>query len=676
MPHPKLRPVVLWLALGAVVGGRPADTALQPLPDAAAHDDLGLERVGDALQSNNTAMLNANASAGLQANESAALSENQTGWQPTRVLPPPTKEELELEASNDRAVSLLLLSTCTVGVLVALVLLMAPEWPWDELPSWCSNVGALLMEAQKAISLVWITEGAANEKKRQRMEARGGCNKAMLVATYSTLCFLGALSVGALSPIQATVNQLVASSYGSPILASALCEDIELLLLIPISFLVFTQPAKGESGSGPSPGLRMWMFGGGPLGGLYVGSLTVLRTMLPVQVMFVAVNLGQLVAATVMDGVGFAGLTKRPLTQRRAAAIVVNVAACIVLQIHVTEGPPAVAKSHAEDHRMQYIPWHGGPIRRPTGVDGEEEYGYGAYGAEAAPHDWTAFLLRASLYAESDDLHSPATSGEATPLVAVGAGATAAAALEPGRGDTQKERLAQAPPRAADAPQRPAGGLRVAGRVNLRELDQRELEQRAMDALNHADSTDQKWSWRSIGCVLWAMLAGASVSVQTCINTRLAAHIRGAWRAGFMCAFIACNMLALMYLWQRLSTGRETTISALPWELPLWQTLSGGFMGVMCAVLPIVLTPTLGVATFYTIVLLGQLLCAMIWQIVASAGAGTLEPYKVVLCLVATALAISGNYLVRDQQAQGSTSTDNLEGLGAASEGSEGKLRE
>ena len=64
-----------------------------------------------------------------------------------------------------------------------------------------------------------------------------------------------------------------------------------------------------------------------------------LRSMIAVEVTFVAVNLGQLLAATAMAQVGFAGLRKRPLTRRRALALFVNILACIVLQIHVSSAP-------------------------------------------------------------------------------------------------------------------------------------------------------------------------------------------------------------------------------------------------------------------------------------------------------------------------------------------------
>jgi hypothetical protein len=50
--------------------------------------------------------------------------------------------------------------------------------------------------------------------------------------------------VGVMSPIQATINAMVSEPYGSPLagwlLAATLCQDIELFVSLPFSFLFFS----------------------------------------------------------------------------------------------------------------------------------------------------------------------------------------------------------------------------------------------------------------------------------------------------------------------------------------------------------------------------------------------------------------------------------------------------
>jgi len=174
-----------------------------------------------------------------------------------------------------------------------------------------------------------------------------------------------------------------------------------------------------------------------------------------------------------------------------------------------------------------------------------------------------------------------------------------------------------------------------------REMKEAMYLERAMHSIEKADG-ESAFTWATLGYVLWAMAAGASCTMQTCLNTRLAQHIRGAWRAALMCAVISCAILAIVYLFVRLSSGREMAISALPWELPLWQTLGGGLLGVLSAVLPVVLTPVLGVATFYVVVLFGQLLCSTVWQLISASSAGDLYPAMICRCVGAALLSLLG----------------------------------
>jgi transporter family-2 protein len=512
------------------------------------------------------------------------------------------KEARALGNARDRAMSQLLLITCLVGVIIAGLVIYWPDFPW----SFCDFEISRLQRVRSKLTFNWLSNFDVDD--RETKDSRDGCKSSMKVALYSTLCFGGAVLVGVMSPIQATINAMVSQPYGSPLLAATLCQDIELMLLIPLAYALYTSRtaarAAGCESDGVDPMLSTWMFAGGPLGGFYVVSLTMLRTMLAVEVTFVAVNLGQLLAATGMDQIGFAGLKKRPLTRRRALAIFVNVVACVVLQIQVTGGSedkgdftPIRDKSSRDD--MHAITANVSAIMRNPEVAHSMVAVPGPDGAH-----WSAALL--TYWFGRMPSHEVGSFSD-------------------------------------------WGSHPVALEGNSKEDPSAHFQAKAMAELNKADAEESSFTFGTFACVVWAMLAGASATVQTCINTRLAKHIRGPWRASYINAVLSSMILAFMYLWQRLaSTGSDAAIEALPWELPLWQTLGGGLLGVFCAVLPVILTPTLGVATIYVVVLFGQLFCSMVWQIVVASIAGTLEPLVLVKCIVAALLSLFGSWLVRN----------------------------
>ena len=519
-------------------------------------------------------------------------------------------EAAAIDAARDRAVSQLLLITCLLGLLVCALIIYLPDFPWNLCPrGLMTRMGAGVASVRER-----LTSPLSGDEK----EERAGCQTQLRVAMYGASCFAGAVLVGVMSPIQATINAMVSEPYGSPLLAATLCQDIELLLLIPIAYVLFTSRsqaiAAGLEGDGVDPLLEGWMFAGGPLGGFYVLSLTMLRTMIAVEVTFVAVNLGQLLAATAMDQVGFAGLRKRPLTRRRALAIFVNILACIVLQIHVSSAPePHSDFTPIEERDDQNADMH---------------------------HTLTANMTM--------NMTSQATLNHTLNVLARPVEVTSSAHWSAALVSYWFARFPS-----LDVKDRWGEGVTAAD-VNavlaVHEDDSKEDPiNRAMERLNKADAKESPFTFGTLMCVVWAMFAGASATVQTCINTRLAKHVRGAWRASYINAAVSSTILALIYLWERIMS-EDASIEALPWELPLWQTLGGGLLGVFCAVLPVILTPALGVATIYVVVLFGQLFCSMVWQIAVASIAGTLEPLVLLRCLVAALLSLFGSWLVRSPE--------------------------
>ena len=188
-----------------------------------------------------------------------------------------------IEAARDRAVSQLLLFTCLIGLVVCALIIYMPDFPWNLCPSGLmARAGAGVASVREQLT------GDSSTLSKAEKEERDGCQTQLRVAMYGASCFAGAVLVGVMSPIQATINAMVSEPYGSPLLAATLCQDIELLLLIPIAYVLFTSRsaaiAAGCEGDGVDPMLEGWMFAGGPLGGFYVLSLTMLRTMLAVEV--------------------------------------------------------------------------------------------------------------------------------------------------------------------------------------------------------------------------------------------------------------------------------------------------------------------------------------------------------------------------------------------------------
>ena len=132
-----------------------------------------------------------------------------------------------IEAARDRAVSQLLLFTCLIGLVVCALIIYMPDFPWNLCPSGLmARAGAGVASVREQLT------GDSSTLSKAEKEERDGCQTQLRVAMYGASCFAGAVLVGVMSPIQATINAMVSEPYGSPLLAATLCQDIELLLLI------------------------------------------------------------------------------------------------------------------------------------------------------------------------------------------------------------------------------------------------------------------------------------------------------------------------------------------------------------------------------------------------------------------------------------------------------------
>lgn len=126
------------------------------------------------------------------------------------------------------------------------------------------------------------------------------------------LVFIGGMAVA----LQAPINASLGHASGSGLFAAAASFLIGLLALLAILVLRGNYPQLHALKSIP-----WWMWTGGILGAFYVwAALTGVQKM-GVLTLIAAVIAGQLIAALVIDAVGFGGLSVRQLSWQRVAAV-------------------------------------------------------------------------------------------------------------------------------------------------------------------------------------------------------------------------------------------------------------------------------------------------------------------------------------------------------------------
>lgn len=129
-------------------------------------------------------------------------------------------------------------------------------------------------------------------------------------------------------PVQAAVNAQLARALGNPVAAVAVSFGAGLILLVLLVLTVFRDlPPLSEVGRIPA-----WLFfTGGSLGVLYLIGNVVLVPRLGAAAMFSFAIAGQLMAALLLDRIGFLGLAVREISVGRlAGAALVLVGAVMV----------------------------------------------------------------------------------------------------------------------------------------------------------------------------------------------------------------------------------------------------------------------------------------------------------------------------------------------------------
>jgi bacterial/archaeal transporter family-2 protein len=141
--------------------------------------------------------------------------------------------------------------------------------------------------------------------------------------------------------------------------------------------------------------------------------------------------------------------------------------------------------------------------------------------------------------------------------------------------------------------------------------------------------------------LFFAFLAGSSLVVQAAVNRSLAEYAGGApvW-ATMTSAFVTISCLFLYQVAVRSKWPAAAQFSMAPWWV--W---TGGLLGTVVMLTPVLLVGRLGAALLFAAIITGQLVCSLL---VDHLGALGLPRHPITLTrLCGTVLLFIGVYLVR-----------------------------
>ncbi|MBE7244390.1 MAG: DMT family transporter [Actinomycetospora chiangmaiensis] len=137
-----------------------------------------------------------------------------------------------------------------------------------------------------------------------------------------------------------------------------------------------------------------------------------------------------------------------------------------------------------------------------------------------------------------------------------------------------------------------------------------------------------------------AVLAGAGLVVQQILNANLRAGLASAAWAGFASYFVGLACMAFLVMALRDPMPAASLAGRIPW----W-TWTGGLFGALFIGLAILLVPKLGAATFFALLVTGQMLASVLFDHVGLLGLAQ-RPVDLPR-LVGVALLVGGVVLIR-----------------------------
>ena len=156
-----------------------------------------------------------------------------------------------------------------------------------------------------------------------------------------------AFVAGAVLPFQATSNAAVGKALGHPLWAALTSLVVSAVVVIAALLILKVQaPDIGSALRG-----AWWVWIGGILGAIYVGTAAVVTPKLGASGFIILVVAGQIFIALLMDHFGLMGLATKPITAAKLIG-----AAMILAGVFLVQSPSSNAPAPHKDAEGQQLP--------------------------------------------------------------------------------------------------------------------------------------------------------------------------------------------------------------------------------------------------------------------------------------------------------------------------------
>ncbi|MDP5309021.1 DMT family transporter [Paracoccus spongiarum] len=142
------------------------------------------------------------------------------------------------------------------------------------------------------------------------------------------IALLTAVFAGAVIPMQAGANAMLARALGHPLWAALVSLALSAVLLVPV-LLALRVPLPQLAALAGQP---RWIWLGGAAGAIYVTAAVIMAPRLGAAGFMLALIAGQILAAMLIDQLGAVGFQRRPLDTPRLIGAGLVLAGVLVMQ--------------------------------------------------------------------------------------------------------------------------------------------------------------------------------------------------------------------------------------------------------------------------------------------------------------------------------------------------------